>query len=147
MRAKKRENSKVSSGNELFKAALKVRENAYAPYSSFKVGASLRLKDRGELVGACNVENASLGGTICAERAAIVQAVARFGGEIEIEEVCVVVDASELSGPCGLCRQALAEFMPDEGRIFLANTDSVQSSHRFGDLFPMAFRSFKSPQK
>jgi cytidine deaminase len=97
------------SYNELKAAALQARKNAYAPYSKFAVGAAVLTKS-GEIFSGCNVENVSLGLTICAERAAVAAAVAR--GHREFVALAIVTDSKEPAAPCGACRQVLAEFNP-----------------------------------
>ena len=92
---------------ELLGAALAARRSAHAPYSGFKVGAALRAASGRTYVG-CNVENVSFGLTICAERAAVVAAIA--GDEREFEALVVVADVPQPVMPCGACRQVLAEF-------------------------------------
>jgi cytidine deaminase len=93
----------------LKEAARQAQKNAYAPYSKFAVGAAL-LTESGEIFSGCNVENVSLGLTICAERAAIAAAVA--GGQREFVAVAIVTNSKEPAVPCGACRQVLAEFNP-----------------------------------
>jgi cytidine deaminase len=92
---------------ELIQIAFNVRKKAYAPYSKFQVGASL-LGKSGHIYSGCNVENASYGASICAERTAVVKAVSE--GETEFEALVVASDAKEPASPCGICRQFLAEF-------------------------------------
>ena len=94
----------------LVEEARAVRERAYAPYSEYKVGAAIATRSGRVFVG-CNVENASYGGTICAERGAIMQMVA--AGDHEIVACAVVTQGAEGGSPCGICRQSLAEFASD----------------------------------
>jgi cytidine deaminase len=101
---------------ELVDAALIVAERAYAPYSGFRVGSALLLTN-GETVTGTNVENVSYGLTICAERSALVRAIAQFGPEIRIAAAAVVNLNDSPSPPCGACRQVLAEFMDADAPI------------------------------
>jgi cytidine deaminase len=90
----------------LIEAARAVRDNAHAPYSGFRVGAAV-LSESGKIYVGCNVESASFGATLCAERAAIAQMVA--GGDKKLAAVAVFVDAEEPAMPCGICRQLIAD--------------------------------------
>lgn len=120
---------------ELIEAAREVRERAYAPYSKFKVGAALRTKD-GKIYAGCNVESASYGLTVCAERVAIWKAVSE--GEKEFTEIAVVVDTEELTPPCGVCRQIIWEFCNDIPVIF-ANLKGKSEVVMMKELLPRAF--------
>ncbi len=97
----------------LMQKARAAAENSYSPYSQFRVGAALLLAN-GEVVTGTNVENVSYGMTICAERAALVQAVSRFGPTMRIQAVAVTNLNGAASPPCGGCRQVLAEFTEPE---------------------------------
>lgn len=97
------------SDTDLIKAAASVRKSAYAPYSKFTVGAAL-LGTNGDLFVGCNVENMSLGLTICAERAAVSAAIC--AGCRDFAAIAIVSDSKEPAVPCGACRQVLAEFSP-----------------------------------
>jgi cytidine deaminase len=122
----------MTTDDELIAEAWKARENAYAPYSDFKVGAALLGSDGGVFTG-CNVENISYGLTNCAERVAIGAAVA--AGVRAFEKVAVVADTSAPISPCGACRQVLAEF--GVKTVILANrTESVVFS--LEELLPRA---------
>jgi homotetrameric cytidine deaminase len=105
-----------TSTQHLVNAAVVVAERAYAPYSGFRVGAALLLTN-GETVTGTNVENVSYGLTICAERSALVRAIAQFGPEIRIAAVAVVNLNGAPSPPCGACRQVLAEFVEPDAPI------------------------------
>ena len=120
---------------ELIEAAMKVRERAYAPYSNFRVGAAVRTKG-GKIYTGCNVESASYGLTICAERVAIWKAVSE--GEKEFAEIAVVADTRELTPPCGVCRQILWEFCGDMPVTF-ANLKGNVETVQMKDLLPRAF--------
>ena len=110
---------------------------SYSPYSGFKVGAALQL-DNGEVVTGTNVENVSFGLTICAERAALVTAVSRFGPSIRIQAAAVVNLNNAASPPCGACRQMLAEFAKPEAPVIFPAADGNRTM-RFDELLPLAF--------
>jgi cytidine deaminase len=120
---------------QLIDAAKKVREQAYAPYSNFKVGAAL-LGKSGKIYTGCNVENASYGATICAERSAAVKAVSE--GERAFTALAVVTDSTKPGAPCGICRQFLSEFGLDL-RIILANLQGQTIESTLRDYLPAAF--------
>jgi len=122
---------------ELVEIARQARERAYAPYSHFKVGAALRTRS-GQIFRGGNVENASYGLSICAERSAAVAAVA--AGELEFEEIVVVADTPRATTPCGACRQFLAEFNPHLP-ITMANLATVHCTRSLTELLPAAFDS------
>jgi homotetrameric cytidine deaminase len=119
---------------ELYRRACTARGNAYAPYSGVRVGAALALED-GAVYAGCNVENASFGATVCAERGAVQTAVAAKG-PIRITQVVVVTDATPPWPPCGLCRQVLSEFGPDAA-IYLANLEGEVLSLTMAELMPL----------
>jgi len=131
---------------QAFKTAVKSRKNAHAPYSKFQVGAGLIAKS-GKIYGGCNVENASYGGTVCAERVAIFSAVA--GGEERFRDIVVVTDAAEPAFPCAFCLQVMAEFFDPETRVWVANLSGPQAMHVFSELLPKPFgpRQFKRAKK
>jgi cytidine deaminase len=120
----------------LLDQARRAREAAYTPYSRFKVGAAV-LTAAGEIFSGCNIENSSLGATICAERVAIFRAVA--AGCRDLTALAVIADTTEPVAPCGLCRQVLAEFNPD-CLVLMANTAGRIRLAHLKELLPLAFR-------
>jgi cytidine deaminase len=123
--------------DDLIAAARAVREHAHAPFSKFRVGAAVRGAS-GRIFTGCNVENATYGLTVCAERVAIFKAVSE--GERKFESVAVVADTDRLTPPCGACRQILWEFCGDVD-IVLANLKGKIEIHRMAQLFPRPFDS------
>ena len=122
---------------QLTTQAADAADHAYAPYSKFRVGAALLLQN-GALVTGANVENASYGLTICAERSAVVRAVAQHGPKLRIRAVAVTNLNNAASSPCGACRQVLSEFMPANGLI-LFPFDGSPHTHTLAELFPFSF--------
>jgi cytidine deaminase len=120
---------------ELVALAEKVRENAYARYSGFAVGAALRTRAGAVYVG-CHVENASYGATSCAERSAIAAMVS--AGEREVESIAVFTDANTASMPCGICRQVLLEFGRPDTAIVAASPRGVALTS-LAELLPRPF--------
>ncbi|SEQ46553.1 cytidine deaminase [Thalassovita taeanensis] len=120
----------------LLDAARAVRENAYAPYSNFKVGAAIRGKSGAIYVG-CNVENVSYPEGTCAEGGAIAAMVA--AGEVELTEVCVIADSPHPVSPCGGCRQKLAEFGRGNVMVRMATVDGPETTMTITELLPGAF--------
>jgi cytidine deaminase len=121
----------------LLRSAKQVMKNAHAPYSKFRVGAAILLTN-GEIFSGCNVENASYGMTVCAERTAIFSAVARLGPKIEIRAVAVANDQGVPCSPCGACRQVIYEFGPD-ATIFFQGAEGPKQAH-ITELLPEGFR-------
>lgn len=118
---------------KLMEAAREAKKNAYAPYSKFHVGAAI-LGERGEVFTGCNVENASFGLTICAERNAAAHMVASCGGR---PEAIAVASDEDFCSPCGACRQFLAEFNP-KMKIFLEKDGEIQE-FSLSELLPHSF--------
>ena len=125
----------MSQQEELVAAAEKAREHAHARFSNFKVGAALRTKS-GKIYGGCNVENASYGLTVCAERVALFKAISE--GERKFEAIAVVTGADSLTPPCGACRQLIWEFCGDVA-VVLANLKGKVEVTRMRELFPKPF--------
>ena len=123
------------SDKELVEAARKVRENAYAPFSEFKVGAALETDD-GEIIAGSNVESASYGLTVCAERVAVWNAISQ--GKRKIVKIAVVADTEELTPPCGVCRQIIWEFGGNVP-VILANLNGKRETVEMKELLPRAF--------
>jgi len=125
----------VSEYQALITAAKSARENAHAAYSNFRVGAGLRATS-GRIFGGCNVENATYGLTICAERVAIFKAISE--GERGFEAIAVVTDTDALTPPCGACRQLIWEFCGDV-EVILANLKGRVEIIPMRELFPKPF--------
>jgi homotetrameric cytidine deaminase len=123
--------------SSLESAAQQVALRAYAPYSRFRVGAALLLTD-GSIFTGCNVENISFGLTICAERSAVVSAVASNGPMIRIAGIAVTNLNEAASPPCGACRQVLSEFVTDDAVISFKTLDSTER-RPFAELLPFNF--------
>ena len=119
---------------ELIEIAKKVRANAYAPYSKFLVGAAL-MSTSGKIYTGCNMENATFGATICAERAALCAGIA--AGERTFSAIAIVADTKNIS-PCGICRQQLSEFSPTM-YVYCASIDGTAKSYKLNELLPNAF--------
>ena len=121
--------------DSLIAAARAAREHAHAPYSNFRVGAAVRAKS-GRVFTGCNVENATYGLTLCAERVAIFKAISE--GERGFDTIAVVADTETLTPPCGSCRQILWEFCGD-AEVVLANLTGKTERYRISELFPKPF--------
>jgi cytidine deaminase len=121
--------------SDLVDAARRARDHAHAAFSHFKVGAALETSD-GTIVTGCNVENATYGLTICAERVAMFKAISE--GHRSFTRIAVVADTGEPTPPCGACRQILWEFGGDL-EVVLANLKEEKGIHRLRDLLPLPF--------
>jgi cytidine deaminase len=119
----------------LLAAALAARENAFAPFSKFKVGAAIE-DEGGRIHTGCNVENATYGLTLCAERVAVFKAISE--GARQFRRVAVAADTDSLTPPCGACRQILWEFCGDV-EIVLVNPRGKIETYRLKELFPKPF--------
>jgi cytidine deaminase len=121
----------------LIAAAKRARENAHAKFSNFKVGAALRAVS-GKIYGGCNVENATYGLTVCAERVAIFKAISE--GERQFDAIAVITDTDTLTPPCGACRQLIWEFCGDVP-VVMSNLESKAEIVQMRELFPKPFDS------
>ncbi|MCI8342278.1 MAG: cytidine deaminase [Firmicutes bacterium] len=120
---------------KLIELAKKAMENSYAPYSKFKVGAAV-LGQSGNVYTGCNIENASFGATNCAERTAVFKAVSE--GERKLVKIAIVSSAEDLTFPCGICRQVLAEFMKN-GTYILEDKNGNVREFGTDELLPNSF--------
>ena len=125
--------------DELFDAARRAREKAYAPFSMYRVGAALR-DDRGDLYVGCNVENSSYPEGSCAEANAIAAMVVAGGQRITSIAIIGGHDDPETCTPCGGCRQRIAEFADDDTQIWLIDADGERTSYTVAELLPLGFR-------
>jgi cytidine deaminase len=121
--------------SKLLEAALAARENAHAPFSKFKVGAAIE-DQTGRIFTGCNVENATYGLTVCAERVAVFKAISE--GARKFTRIAVAADTEVLTPPCGACRQILWEFCGN-AELILVNLQGKTESFRLKDLFPRPF--------
>ncbi len=108
--------------------------NAYSPYSKALVGSAIEMSD-GSIYSGCNIENASYGGTICAERVAILKAVSEK--KMQIKKVYVYT--KEGWPPCGMCRQVMSEFASPDMEVIIGNVEGKETSMKFKDLMPLSF--------
>jgi cytidine deaminase len=120
---------------QLIKLAKAAMENAYVPYSHFKVGAAL-LTDNNEVYTGCNIENASFGGTNCAERTALFKAISE--GKRKFKSIAIISESSGFTYPCGICRQVLSEFCMDID-VIIANNKEEFKLYKFSEIFPFSF--------
>ncbi len=123
------------NSDPLIARATAARERAIAPYSGFKVGASLRTR-AGKVYDGCNIENASYGLTVCAERVALLKALSE--GEREFEAMAVVTDADTLTPSCGSCRQLMWEYCGDI-TVLLHSLKGLEQTHQLSELYPEPF--------
>ena len=123
------------SNDELISKAYEAMKNSYAPYSKFNVGAVALCGEK--IYMGCNIENASFGATICAERCAIFKAVS--DGYTKIDKIVIVCSTHDFAYPCGKCRQVMTEFMDENGIIVVTNDKEIRE-YKLSDLMPESFR-------
>ena len=119
---------------------LNLLNNAYAPYSKFQVSAILETKD-GKFIPGVNVENASYGATICAERNAITTAISMGYKKGDFKNIYVMVSGDKLSTPCFICRQVISEFFDKEGEIILVGKNGEEKRYKVSEMCPFPFDS------
>ena len=124
--------------DKLIDMALAGRSNAYAPYSKFKVGASVLLKN-GEYIAGCNVENSSYGLCICAERNTLFQMVAKGYTKEDVVAFCIVGQTDEPISPCGACRQVMEELLKKDTPVVLTNLERKIKLTNVAELLPYSF--------
>ena len=125
----------MSASDPLVEAARRARDRAIAPYSGFRVGAALQTAD-GRIVEGCNIENASYGLTVCAERVALLKALS--DGDRRFTRIAVVADTEAPTPPCGSCRQMLWEYCGDIP-VVMANLDRITGTYPMRELLPLPF--------
>ncbi|MDO5374674.1 cytidine deaminase [Staphylococcus rostri] len=128
----------MSYTDKHFEEVRKAQQNAYAPYSEFKVGAYLLTKDGKTFYGA-NIENAAYPATICAERSALVAAMSQGYRPGDFESITVTVDSDEVSSPCGTCRQVLKELCDDDMPVYMTNHKGEMKERTVAELLPLGF--------
>lgn len=124
--------------NKLVNAAIKGRENAFTPYSHFKVGAAVLLEN-GTIIDGCNIENASYGLCNCAERTALFKAYSMGYKKEDIKALAVVADTDRPTSPCGACRQVMSELMNQETPVYMANLKGDVMILSVKELLPYSF--------
>ena len=131
------------TAQELVNQAIEARERAYAPYSKFKVGAAILTKE-GAVFPGCNIENASYGATICAERVAVANMVS--SGHTDPIAIAICYNETEFALPCGICRQVLSEFADqnEDLIVLMAKTDGTYQETTLSTLLPGAFKLIDS---
>ncbi|MDE7095328.1 MAG: cytidine deaminase [Anaeroplasmataceae bacterium] len=128
---------------ELIEAAAQARSMAYAPYSKFKVGAAILLKD-GKYVTGCNVENVSYGLCNCAERTALFKMVSEGFTKDDVEAMCIIANTEQPVSPCGACRQVMAELLNKDTLVVLATTSKKFKETTVRELLPYAFEEIEN---
>ena len=137
----KLESKELDEVRPLFETAMAVKKNAFAPFSHFHVGAAI-LTEKGNVYRGCNVENASLGGTICAERGAAMASVAGEGYS-RFRTIAIASGSDEPAPPCAICRQFLSQFTDGDVPVYLVSTRTgVVKKFDFSELMPYPFTEF-----
>lgn len=124
--------------DELIQKAKEGRALAYTPYSNFKVGAAILMKDGKYIIGG-NIENAAYGLCNCAERTAIFSSISQGYKKEDVVAMCVIGDTKSPISPCGACRQVMSELLPRDTRIILANMKNETKEMKLEELLPYSF--------
>ncbi len=124
------------TNQQLISKAYEAMKYSYSPYSNFKVGAALFTED-GYIYSGCNIENASYGATICAERNAIFKAVSE--GHTKIAKIAIVSKTRKYTYPCGMCRQVMSEFMDKDGIILISDDEDGMKEYTLDEMLPYCF--------
>ena len=124
------------TNQQLINKAYEAMKYSYSPYSKFKVGAVVLTED-GYIYSGCNIENASYGATICAERNAIFKAVSE--GHNSIKKIAIVSMTRKFTYPCGMCRQVMSEFMDEDSMIILSDDEQGIKEYKFSEILPYCF--------
>lgn len=124
----------MATNTELRTHAINASKKAHSPYSKAQVGSALETTD-GKIYSGCNIENASYGGTVCAERVAIWKAVSE--GPLKIKRIYVYTQAGW--PPCGMCRQVMSEFSSAHTEVIIGDSSGKETTHKLSDLLPLAF--------
>ena len=125
--------------SRLIDEAIIARTMAYTPYSKFKVGCAILLKN-GKVIRGCNIENKSFGLTNCAERTALFKMISEGITKYDVEALCIVGDTKEPITPCGACREVMAELLLPDTLIYLANMERDTIEIKVSDLLPLSFK-------
>lgn len=123
-----------------YKKASEARTQAHAPYSRFLVGACFKVKGQEKYISGCNVENASFGATVCAERVAVWKWVSERAAQEELEFLVLVTDTENpVATPCGMCLQVMSEFVGPDFPLYISNLKGIQKEVRFKEFLPNTF--------
>ena len=123
----------------LIKESIIAKENSYSPYSNFRVGAAIMLKDD-KIIRGSNIENASYGLSICAERSALFEAYNHGYKKEDIRAIAISSDIDDFISPCGACRQVISELMEEDADVFLTKNENEYKEIKVKDLLPFAFK-------
>lgn len=122
----------------LFEHAREAQKLAYAKYSNFKVGAAVLMKS-GKVYSGCNIENASYGATVCAERVAILKALSEGENPADIQALCLVTSTPKGDVPCGMCLQVMSEFLGKDVPLIIANSQEILVRKKWAEYLPFPF--------